>query len=97
MKNKLVKFARLDTATGKGMNEGFCVNDGEAYFENEPDLIAYLRADLIEGVVMSDKELLEDAYDNETYYYTEWDADDEDTYFIKVKGEWLEVINNKVN
>lgn len=36
-------WARVDSATGKGMNEGFCVNDGEFYFENKEDLIKWLR------------------------------------------------------
>jgi hypothetical protein len=38
-----VKWARIDSATGKGMDVGFCVLDGEAYFVNESDLIKYLR------------------------------------------------------
>jgi hypothetical protein len=97
MKNPLEKYARIDSATGRGMNVGFCVNDGVAYFESKSDLIAYLRQDLIERVVISDDELLDEAYDDETYYYTEWEVEDEDTYFIEVNGEWLEVINAKVN
>lgn len=97
MKNPLEKYARLDSATGRGMNVGFCVNDGEAYFAEREDLIAYLREDLIEGDGRSDDELLDEAYDDETYYYTEWEVEDEDTYFIEVNGEWLEVINTKVN
>jgi hypothetical protein len=42
-----VKWARIDSATGKGMNRGFCVLDGEAYFENESDLIKYLREEML--------------------------------------------------
>jgi hypothetical protein len=88
------KFARIDTATGRGMNEGYCVNDGVAYFENESDLIAYLRneCNVDENNELSDEFILNEAYNVETYYYTEWDADDEDTYYIEVEGKWLEVL-----
>jgi hypothetical protein len=88
------KFARLDTATGRGMNEGYCLNDGEAYFEEQSDLIAYIRNEwsVPADKLLSDAALLEHYYFNESYYYTEWDADDEDTYYIEVEGKWLEVL-----
>jgi hypothetical protein len=98
MKKPLEKYARLDSATGKGMNEGFCVNDGVAYFEEESDLIAYFRKDQTEKEALrSDEKLLTTMYAFGVYYYTEWDADDEETYYVEVNGEWLEVINAKVN
>jgi hypothetical protein len=78
------KWARVDSKTGKGMNEGFCVNDGEAYFENQADLIEYLRS-LIDdnGEGLSDEFILNDAYagDEGYFYYTEWDADDEEYWY----------------
>ena len=98
MKNPLEKYARLDSATGRGMNVGFCVNDGEAYFAEREDLIAYLRArNVDEYNELSDDFILDEAYELEDYYYTEWEVEDEETYFIEVNGEWLEVINAKVN
>lgn len=98
MKNPLEKYARIDSATGRGMNEGFCVNDGEAYFAEREDLIAYLRArNVDEYNILSDDFILDEAYELEDYYYTEWEVEDEETYFIEVNGEWLEVINTKVN
>jgi hypothetical protein len=79
------KWARVDSKTGKGMNEGYCVNDGDAYFENEADLIEYLRS-LIDdkGEGLSDEFILSDAYDNDAYeyfYYTEWNVEDEEYYY----------------
>jgi hypothetical protein len=82
--NELQKWARVDTKTGKGMNEGYCVNDGDAYFENESDLIEYLRS-LIDdkGEGLSDDFILSDAYDNDVYCYTEWELEDEMYYYIE--------------
>ena len=75
------------------MNEGYCVNDGVAYFEDESDLIAYFRKDQTEvDALISDERLLAKMFMFGVYYYTEWDADDEDTYYIEVEGKWLEVL-----
>ena len=38
----MTKFARKCDATGKGMNEGFCVLDGHKYFSEEKYLIEFL-------------------------------------------------------
>lgn len=96
------KWARVDTKTGKGMNEGFCVYDGEAYFERESDLIEFLRSEYIhhtgdeltEGLSagLSDEFILKEAYDNDVYYYTEWDADDEDYWYEERDGKLVEVL-----
>lgn len=77
-----VKWARVDTATGKGMNEGYCVGDGEAYFENETDLIKWLRdRNVDEYNELSDEFILNEAYELEEYYYTEWDVEDEEYWY----------------
>lgn len=88
-----IKWARVDTATGKGMNEGFCVHDGLAYFENESDLINYLRQmNVDENGELSDEFILKEAYDNDEYYYTEWDVEDEEYYYLEDKdGNLTEV------
>lgn len=77
------KWARKDTATGKGMNEGYCVNDGEAYFADRQDLIKYLREEMNvdENNELSDDFILEEAYAEDEYYYTEWDIEDSDYYY----------------
>lgn len=82
-KNYPVKWARIDSATGKGMNVGYCVQDGEAYFENESDLIKYLREEMNvdENNEFSDEFILKEAYDCEDYYHTEWDVEDEEYWY----------------
>jgi len=88
------KWARVDTATGKGMNEGFCVQDGEAYFESETDLIKYLREQNVDGnKELSDEFLLAEAYQLEEYYYTEWDVEDSDYYYEEQADGTLIEIN----
>ena len=37
------KFARKCDATGRGMNEGYVVGDGELYFAEKEDFITHLR------------------------------------------------------
>jgi hypothetical protein len=79
------KFARTCSATGIGFNAGYCVNDGELYFADKEHLIEYLRGlnwEDCDGVnsrdIDSDDDLMEFFYNQEVYYYSEWDADDED-------------------
>jgi hypothetical protein len=90
------RWARIDTATGKGMNYGFCVNDGEAYFENEADLIKWLRdRNVDEDNELSDEFILNEAYALEEYYYTEWDIEDGDYYYEEQSdGTLIEIENN---
>lgn len=88
-----VRWARVDTATGKGMNEGFCVNDGDAYFVNQSDLVKYLRDEMNvdETGDLSDEFILKEAYDNGEYYYTEWDVEEEEYYYIEQDGQMKEI------
>lgn len=88
-----VKWARVDTATGLGMNEGFCVNDGDAYFVNQSDLVKYLRDEMNvdETGELSDDFILKEAYDNGEYYYTEWDVEEEEYYYIEQDGQMKEI------
>ena len=88
------KWARVDTATGKGMNEGFCVGEGDAYFEEEADLIKYLREQNVdENKELSDDFILAEAYALEEYYYTEWDVEDSDYYYEEQADGTLIEIN----
>lgn len=74
------KFARKDTKTGKGMNEGFCFGDGEAYFEEETDALEYAKK-------LGYKSLKE-AYKDDAYYHTNWEVDetDEDESYFDADG-----------
>lgn len=76
------KYCRKADDTGKGINEGYVVGDGEMYFETEKALIKYLRDNEEDGSTLSDDFLLKDGYENEVYYYTEWNAEEE----IKEQG-----------
>jgi hypothetical protein len=74
------KFARICSATGRGINEGYCCHDGDFYFAEEQDLIGYLRS--LGGYDgLSDEFVLQDAYEAEAYYYTEWPELDEDEWY----------------
>jgi hypothetical protein len=69
------KFARQCSATGEGMNNGYVYRDGEMYFKYEPDLIAHLRSLDEYSSNLSDEFILNEAYNFEEYYYTEWEDD----------------------
>ena len=82
------KFARRCDATGKGINEGYVVGDGEQYFASDEHLINYLRG--LNWVdcngkkskdIEDDAELLNYFYREEYYYYTEWEEIDDDCYY----------------
>jgi hypothetical protein len=89
-----VKWARKDSATGKGMNKGFCCFDGDYYFENQSDLIKWLRdRNVDEYKELSDEFLLDEAYAEEEYYYSEWDVDDSDYYYEEQADGTLIEIN----
>lgn len=88
------KFARKCSKTGEGMDEGYIVNEGEFYFKNEADVLEYLRgndyitAEGIEANALNDEDLLEWAYNDEIYFWTDW----EDDYQYKlINGELVEL------
>lgn len=92
-KHLAVKWARVDSATGKGMNVGYCVYDGVAYFVNKEDLIKYLREQNVDEYnELSDEFLLEEAYANDEYYYTEWDVEDEEYWYEEQEDGTLKEI-----
>lgn len=74
------KFARRCDATGRGMNEGYVVGEGELYFSEEKYLIDWLRS---RGGMdnLSDEFILNEAYELDEYYYTEWDEIDDDVHY----------------
>lgn len=76
------KFARKCSVTSKGINEGYCVNDGDLYFSEEAQLVKWLRDRDVDGTnELSDEFILNESYELEEYYYTEWDAEDEDEWY----------------
>lgn len=76
------KFARRCDVTGRGINEGYVVNDGELHFSEIKDVINWLRSrGGMEG--LSDEFILDEAYNNEEYYYTEWEELDDDHHYLE--------------
>lgn len=69
------KFARKCDVTGEGMNEGWVIGGGDSYIKHEADALAYAKE---QGYAS-----IEDAFDEDAIYWTEWDADDDE-------DEWFE-------
>lgn len=96
MLKETIKYARKDSKTGKGINSGYVVGGGDFYFELESDLIAHLRNSDFETAEgekannFSDSDLLEWAYNDEIYYFTEWE-DENDFQFEEVNGVLTEI------
>ena len=65
-----MSYARKCSITGKGMNEGWIILDGEMYIADEENAL--------EQVKKVGYDSLEEAFDDEYCYWTEWDADDID-------------------
>jgi hypothetical protein len=83
-------YARKCDATGKGINKGYCFGDGEMYFKYEKDLIKYLRSQGDETFNdASDEFILNESYQLDEYYWTEWDEDDHQ-YIVK-NGELVDI------
>jgi hypothetical protein len=87
------KFARVCSATGRGMNQGYCCCDGDFYFAEDADLLAWLRSDENAGYEgMSDEFVMADAYEGEMYYYTEWEELDEDGWYESLHRDGREAV-----
>jgi hypothetical protein len=94
-------FARKCDATGKGMNEGYCVGDGELYFSDRQHMIDHLRTLNWEDwkhknspANPSDEELLEFFHIEGYCYYTEWTFDEVmyDGYYYDENGNEIDFI-----
>lgn len=64
------RYPRTCSVTGEGMYEGWCFNDGQDYAKYE------------EGAIKLAKEYgydsIEEAYNDEAVYWTQWEDDDYD-------------------
>ena len=90
----MTKFSRQCSITGEGMNEGYVYYDGEMYFKNEKDFVMFLRYqnEPIEDIWnLSDEFILNEAYDNGEYYYTEWEDENEYEYCEDENGNLIEI------
>ena len=81
------KYARLDSFTGKGMNEGYCIEDGKLYIEGHTSMLKHITND-------TDYDTIEEAFQDGYYYYTEWDPEEEDYWYeLQEDGTWKEFNN----
>ena len=59
------KYARQCSITGEGMNDGWVINDGEMYLKYENDVFLWAKE--------NGCDTLEEAFDDDVIYYTEWE------------------------
>lgn len=83
------KYPRRCDATGRGMYEGYVFGDGELYFSEEKHLIKHLRSrDSMNE--LSDEFILNEAYEQDLYYYSEWSKFDIDDVYYDAEGNEYE-------
>ena len=97
---KVINWARQCDVTGEGMNEGYCIQDGLMYIKYEKDMLKHIRGLEKEGNLEYDKDvsegrltddfLLNDYYEADYYYWTEWECED-DIQFVEINGEMYDV------
>jgi hypothetical protein len=76
------KIARQCSVTGEGMNEGWCFGDGQDYAKYESGAIQ-----LAEDYGY---ESLDEAYDDNAVYWTEWE-DENDYQYQFIDGQLVEI------
>ena len=82
MTNRIL-FARQCSITGEGMNEGWVGGFfGGMYFKYEQDALKWCQSKGYKDI--------DDAYDNEALYYTEWEDADDYEYEL-VDGKLIEL------
>jgi hypothetical protein len=89
MINKIIcpseRYARRCDVTGKGINEGYVFCDGVFYCSTEEQALAEVKKD--------GYDTLEQAYEDDFYYYTEWEEIDyDDTYYDEHGNEYVSVL-----
>ena len=85
-----MKYARKCDITNEGMNEGYVVND-TIYISSKEDLLKYLRKNFTDYYpIYNDHELIKIGYNDEIYYWTEWN-DEDDYQFEVINGKLIEI------
>lgn len=93
---KTQRFARRCDATGRGMNEGYVVGDGELYFSDEKSLVSHLRelnwfdddGNLLSDVYKANDDLIDYYYNNDYCYFTTWEEINDDYYYDAEGNEY---------
>ncbi len=71
------KFARINSFTGKGMNEGYCFQDGSFYCETEEEAKLYVES---LGYIWEEELKLFGTKD-EWFYWTDWYETESDMFY----------------
>lgn len=74
------KFARRCDITGRGMNEGYVFGDGEMYASDKESALVIAKRYGYDS--------LEEAYEDDAYYYTEWEELDDDFFYDEDGNEF---------
>lgn len=67
------RFPRVCSITGEGMWEGYCFRNGEEYAIDKESAMIIVKRDGYES--------LDESYEDENHYYTEWEDLDEDGWY----------------
>ena len=82
----VINYARLCSVTGEGMNDGWVVDTELKYFKYEADALAY--------AIKLGYTNIEDAFDHDVMYYTEWEIENEMYYYAIDKDGNVTEINH---
>jgi hypothetical protein len=82
----LQKFARKSSVTGKGMNSGFLFESHDFYCEDETEAK--------EKAIELGYNSLEEAYQDEAYYWTDWEEIDEEDYYTADGKHFIEGVEH---
>ena len=95
MKQNIKFHPRKCCITDEGMNAGFLIGEGLMYIKYESDMIKHLRDvekegntdydELVAEGRLTDEYLLNDYYESDYYYYTDWECS-EDIQFVEIDG-----------
>jgi hypothetical protein len=77
------KFARKCSVTGEGMNEGWCFGDGQDYAKYEHDAWSLASEYGYDSI--------DDAFDDDAVYWTEWQDEDDYEYYEDKNGNIIEI------
>lgn len=79
-------YARVCSVTGEGMNDGWVVEEELKYFKYEADALAY--------AIKLGYTNIEDAFDHDVMYYTDWEIENEMYYYAIDKDGNVTEINH---
>ena len=82
MKTTQTFYARVCDVTNEGMNEGWVFGDGEGYFKYEKDAL--------EWAIANGYADLDEAYEDDAIYWTEWE---DDFAYVEIDGVLTEIDN----